>query len=363
MTGGPQANGDLIGHGAAEARWLDAWTGGRLAHAWLLTGPAGIGKATLAYRIARFVLAQGGEGEAAGLFGPAPPPDSLELDPDHPVARRVAAGSHPDLRAVVRSVNPKTDRLRSEIVVDDVRGAVDFLHRTATEGGWRVVIVDPADDMNVNAANALLKILEEPPPRTLLLLPCHNPGRLLPTILSRCRRLALQPLGPADCVEVIRRQQPDLPAEEADILARLADGSPGRALALADAGGLELYRTLIGLVGALPALDIAQLHRQADSLGRGAEGEAKFQTLVGLLQWWLQRLIRARAAGTVPEPVIAEEAEVLPRLAGAGTLDPWMDVWEKIGSLAGQAEGLNLDRGLILIQCFTALAEAAGRPS
>src|ERR1700757_457790 len=163
----PHENPELIGQAAAEGSLLDAARSGRMAHAWLLAGPRGVGKATLAFRFARFLLA-GSEAEAGGLFGSGP--QTLAIDPGHPVFRRVASGAHPDLRVVARGVNPKTGRLRSEIVVDDIREAIGFLRLTPSEGGWRVVIVDGAEDMNRNAANALLKVLEEPPARAILLL-------------------------------------------------------------------------------------------------------------------------------------------------------------------------------------------------
>ena len=171
----PVDNPDLSGHDEAEATLKQAFESDRLAHAWLLSGPQGIGKATLAYRFARYVLAQGGAVAGGGLFGDAldlgdETRDSLYIGPEHPVFRRVASGGHSDLKVVVRTVNEKTGKLRSEIVVDDVRSVGNFFHHTAGEGGWRVVVVDCADEMNPSAANALLKVLEEPPPRGLLLL-------------------------------------------------------------------------------------------------------------------------------------------------------------------------------------------------
>ncbi len=148
-------------------------------HAWLITGAPGVGKATLAYRFARRLL--------AGVQ----PGDTLAVDPASPVFRRVAVGSHADLLTVEREWDDKKSRLRGEIVVDDARAISAFLRLTPAEGGWRVVVIDGAEHMNRNAANAVLKMLEEPPPRAVLLLTCAAPGRLLPTIRSRCRRLAL----------------------------------------------------------------------------------------------------------------------------------------------------------------------------
>ncbi|OFX09251.1 MAG: DNA polymerase III subunit delta', partial [Alphaproteobacteria bacterium RIFOXYD12_FULL_60_8] len=262
----PRLNGHLFGHETAEAQFLDAWTSQRLAHAWLITGPRGVGKATLAYRIARFVLSGGGEG--GGLFGG--PPDSLAMDGDHPVFRRIATGGLTDLRVVERGYSDdKQTKLRSEIVVDDVREIGSFLSLTPAEGGWRVVLVDAADEMNRNAANALLKVLEEPPARALLLLVCHAPGRLLPTIRSRCRSLVLSPLDDRAVEDLLTRYRPDMSAEDRRVLTTLSEGSPGRALALEEQGGLELYRAMLGLLSGLPRLDVPALHNFAETVGKG----------------------------------------------------------------------------------------------
>ena len=189
----PRETTALYGHGDSEQALLDAYRGGRLPHAWLLGGPAGIGKATLAYRMARFVLAH--PDPAASAVQKA---TSLHLDPEHPVARRVAAQAQGDLLVLVRTINEKTGKLRQDIQVDDVRRTVSFFGSTAGEGGWRVALVDSVDELNDEGANALLKVLEEPPRRALLLLVSHSAHRVLPTIRSRCRLLALRPLSHDD---------------------------------------------------------------------------------------------------------------------------------------------------------------------
>ncbi|HYB55310.1 MAG TPA: DNA polymerase III subunit delta', partial [Alphaproteobacteria bacterium] len=160
----PRANPDLFGQEEAEAALLEAFRGKRLAHAWILSGPRGIGKATLAYRFARFMLAHGAKAESGGLFGPATPPESLALSPDHPVFRRVASGGHADLLTLERRFDEDRRRFKSEISVEEAREVADFLHLTPAEGGWRIVVIDGAEEMNRNAANAVLKIVEEPPP-------------------------------------------------------------------------------------------------------------------------------------------------------------------------------------------------------
>ncbi len=341
----PAANPLLVGHAAAERAFLDAWNAGRPAHAWLLCGPRGIGKATLAYRIARFVLSGGGEG---GLFGA---PESLDVPADGPVFRRVAAGGHADLKVVARGwTDDKQTKRRGEIVVDDVRGVGGFLSLTPAEGGWRVVLIDAADEMNRNAANAVLKVLEEPPRRALLLLLAHSPGRLLPTIRSRCRRLSMQPLAEAEVEGLLRRYAPELPEPDALALARLAEGSVGRALALAEQGGLTLYRDMFALLQGLPRLDVPALHAFGDRVGRGGDGEA-FRTVSELLGWWLARLVRAGGGGAAAE-VLPGEAGVMARLLQAGSLDQWVEVWEKITHLFARAEAVSLDRKQAVLNAF-----------
>ena len=233
----PRETPHLIGQGAAERAFLDAYNAGRLHHGWLITGPRGVGKATLAWSIARFLLATP-SGDDGGLFGDAPPlPDSLDIPVDHPVARRILAGSDPGLYLVRRWGAGTSDkdrekafeegRFSQDIRVSEIRGLASFIHLSAAEGGRRVVIVDAADEMNTQAANALLKMLEEPPARTVLLLVSHQPSRLLPTIRSRCRELRLSPLNPQDMAQSLAQAGVD-PGSDAGALAELSAGSVGR---------------------------------------------------------------------------------------------------------------------------------------
>jgi len=349
----PRENPDLVGQEAAEMALLAAYRSGRLPHAWLLAGSRGIGKATLAFRFTRFLLAQG----SSELFDPLA--TSLALAPDHPVFRRVASGGHPDLLVVERGVDPKRKKLRSEIVVDDTRKIAGFLRLTPAEGHWRVVILDDADLMNRNAANALLKILEEPPQRALLLLVSDNPGRLPPTIRSRCRILTLRRLPEALVMDALKRYRPDLGLGDRQVLARLGEGSIGRALDLAAAGGIALYRNLVKLIAQLPDPDGAQLHALADSMLRG-ESEDAFRLMSELLPGWLARMVAlASGSAEAERAALPGEAETMRRLAARRGLDQWIDVWEKLTELFARAESVNLDRKQTVLNAFFALEEAA----
>ena len=361
----PRANPDLVGHAAAESGLRQLYQSGRLPHALLLSGPRGIGKATLAFRFARFVLANGaGEGSPGGLFGDAEIGGAgdvgLGIPPESGVFRRVASGGHADLRTIERAYDPRRRRLRGEIVVDDVRKIAGLSRRTPGEDGWRVVIVDDADEMNRNAANALLKILEEPPRRVLLLLVAHSPGRLLPTIRSRCRRFPLAPLSPETIRLLLRRYRPDLPEPQAEALTALSGGSIGRALDLAAAGGIELYESVLALFSRDGGVDPAALHGFADRLVR-PEAEDAYRAVEELVNQFLARLAIASARGWAAAelPGAAGEAAVMRRLGGWAPAARWAALQDEIGRSFARTDALNLDRKQTILGAFFAIAGAA----
>ena len=342
----------LCGHHQAIDTLSEAWRSGKLHHAWILSGPRGIGKATLAYQFARFVLAGGSQ--ESGENGP------LFVARDHPVFCRIASGGHADFMIIERSANEKSGKRRTEIVVDDVRRIGRLVSLTPGEGLWRAVIVDGAEDMNRNAANAILKYLEEPPPLTLFLLVSHAPTRLLPTVRSRCRSLTMRPLAEAMVENLIASQiAPELDTQERKILTSISEGSPGRALELAEQGGVELYEKLIGILSDLPDLDIRAVHSLGDRVARNDGAEA-FHTLTGLLVWWLNHLV-CDAAKSTPRRKISEREDVLRRrLLTRGDLEHWAAVWEKLSKLFASAEAVNLDPKHVILNAFTALQQAAG---
>ena len=337
----PRDNPVLIGHDAAEAIFLSAWLGRRIPHAWLIAGPEGVGKATLAFRIARFVLA-GGEGE------------SLALAEDHPVYRRVASGGHSDLLTLSRDLQgtgPTT-----VIGVDAVRAAGEFAHLTAGEGAWRVLIVDSADDLNASAANALLKLLEEPSDKTLILLVSYSPWRLLATIRSRCCRLPLRRLPDDAMGDILRPAVPD--AGDLGRLLAIAEGSPGRAFSLLQADGLDLLDSVVGIAAALPEMDVPALHELADRLGR-RDAEPAFRTSMRILLWWIARVARAGVDGRIAGgEVVGGEGEAAKRVVARAGLDRLAELWEKCARLIDQAETVNLDRKQVVLGAFRQLQSA-----
>ncbi len=321
MAPEPRANPHLLGHEVAEATLLDAMRSGRMHHAWLITGPDGVGKATLAYRFARRLLAG------------TPAEDSLALDPNHPVFRRVAAGAHADLHTVELAYDEKRRRMRTRIAVDDVRGISSFMSLTPAEGGWRVAIVDGAEEMNQSSSNALLKILEEPPRRALLVLTCAAPGRLLPTIRSRCRRLRLDPLRPEAMDQLLSIYLPGQSADERGRLVTVAEGSPGRALMLAHEDGLKVAGLVDEVLTALPGLKPAKAYAVADAVTRGDTAFSNFFDL-----------LRAGIAAAVRDVAKGQGDEEQSRLVALRPLDAWGDVWHALTRLQDETERFNLDK-------------------
>ena len=380
----PRNNTLLLGQEAAETTVMKALAGGRMTHAWMLTGPRGIGKATLAFRMARLILSgaleAGGASEGqggAGLFGdaiPAPSPQeraslapspqeraSLAMDPDHPVFHRIAAGSHADLRVIERGYSDdKRTRRRDDILIGDVRGIGGFLSLTPAEGGWRVVIIDAADEMNRNAANAVLKVLEEPPRRAALLLVAHNPARLPATIPSRCRALPMRPLDPGTVGTLLDHYRPDLDGRARETLVALSRGSIGRALDLAHQDGLALYDDLLALMQAAPRMDVARCHALGDKVARD---EGAWRLLRELITGWLARLTRYGVLGGVGrnDALPPGEDAVLARLSSAAPLDRWVAVWEKTVHLLGRTDAVNLDRKQAVLAVLLLIERAAAR--
>ncbi len=351
----PRETPQLFGHDTVEAEVLDALTGDRAHHGWLLTGPRGIGKATLAWRMARFLLAQAPAD--AGLFGEAPPPTSLDIDPNHPVTHRIAALSEPGCLLIRRAWDHDRKKLKSQITVEEVRKLNSFFGLSATDGGRRVVIVDSADEMNPSAANALLKVLEEPPKGATLILISHQPARLLPTIRSRCRVLRMAPLGPDALAQALN--QAGVTPENPEALSALSGGSAGDALRVIAEDGNALYAQIIALLQSCPNIDRSAIAALAEkATARGAE--ARLDLLVRLMDLALTRLART-GAGHPPAPeACADEAETLLRLSpNATAAKTWAALQQELGARIGHGRAVNIDPQSLLTDAFLRIAEAS----
>ncbi len=334
----PREQVGLLGQAEAEATLLDAYRSGRIHHGWLFGGPKGIGKATLAFRFARFVLAH----PDPRLPAVARATD-LSVDPEHPAFRKVASGAHTELLHIRRPWDEKGKRFKQDVTVEEVRRTVGFFGQTAGEGGWRIAIVDPADDMNASAANALLKILEEPPARSLILVLSHQPGRLLPTIRSRCRRLALEALDEPTLVAGLEGLGFAAKTDHSTLYAaaRIADGSLRRAILMIENDGVAIHRRVETIANRLPALDVKAMHQLADIVtARGADDV--FEVAVEFLQ--------------------GHAAEAARRAAEAGDgarAAAYAEAFATIGATVGTNEALNLDRRATVVSLLRTLVEAA----
>jgi len=324
----------LFGHRDEETALLHAYRSGRIPHAWLIGGLQGIGKATLAYRMARFVLAHGDP-----LAADVQRAKNLQIDPSDPVARRIAAGAHGGLLVLQRTANER-GVMRTVITVDESRETISFFGSTAAEEGWRVCIVDTVDELNPNAANALLKILEEPPRRSLFLLVSHTPGRVLPTILSRCRRQTLRPLSAADLIEAAS-QAAKLAIDDPSLVAacQAADGSVARALKLLGGDTFKLHQRTEALLAALPHVDPRELHALGDALG--PSDRVALAAFIDSVDRWMSVRLRTD-----------DPNANLPRLARLA------EVWEKINLAARDTAEYNLERKPLVFSVFGMLAEA-----
>ena len=336
----------LTGHAKPQADFLAALNGGRMPHAWLLTGPKGVGKASFAYLAARLVLSGG----SATAISPA-----LESDDAH----LVEEGAHPDLFVLKRDYNPKTQKFRGDIPAEAARDLRQSFNLSAGRGGWRVAIIDSIDELNRYGVNALLKLIEEPPEKCLFLIICHNPGRLLDTIRSRCRMLSFNALDESDLQSIVHGRLEGSDPNEVAASAFLAQGSAGYALMLIEEGGFDLYREMIGVLETAPQLDVEKLHGLAGRFGARAAPE-QFAIFCFLLSGWLHRYVRFASIGAGFQPVFEGEEALVNRLLGDGLgVEPFVALWEKVEQDSRAVEALNLDKKQAVLEWMTGFADAS----
>lgn len=333
----PREQTAFFGHAEAEGAFLDAYRAGRLHHAWLIGGPPGIGKATLAYRVARFLLAGDPADREASV--------TLSVPPESSATRQVAALSHPNLIVLRRSPATEKKGPSTTIPVESVRRALALFGSTSASGGYRVGIVDSAEDLTPSSANALLKLIEEPPPRSIFLIVSHAPQRVLPTVRSRCRRLLLKPLQEEELRSVVRSLGP--PWADADDTAlsqaiALAEGSVRRTIEVLDPDKAAVVAEATSLLEALPRSDLPRVLALAEKLAR-RDAEGAYDLVIDTVMRWTAANLHARAS------------------LGASRLAPLVEVCEKVARAAEEADVFNLDRRPLVISMFDDLAEAVRR--
>ena len=338
----PRENLDLIGHEKVLEELAGQFASGRMHHAWLINGPLGIGKATLACRFAGHVFRQRDPANAVAHY--------VKPDANDPVERRVANGGHPNLLHLRRGLREDGKNWRSQLTVDVIRQTVSFFGTSAGENTWRVAIVDPADDLNRNAANALLKILEEPPSRTIFLVLAHSPKGLLPTIRSRCQKLVMRPLGERQVLDALASLGLDEGAEAEDLqlVARLSGGSVRRAIVLLREDGARLYKRMVSLIRQ-GSPDWTSIHGIASELAPVNRND-RYRLFLNLAHDLVARRIRGET-----EP----DGSHIPGSQGISDLARWVEVWEKTRRSVELADSYNLDRKQVILNLFEALNEAA----
>lgn len=331
----------LFGHQAEAAGLAQAARNGRLHHGLLLTGPKGVGKATLAWRLARALLSHGA----------AQVPDDLATPPNGRAGMLIDALAHPDVLLLRRPWDEKNKRHKTVVTVDEIRKANAFFGSHASQGGWRVAIVDAADDMNTEAENALLKTLEEPPPRALLILIANAAGALLPTTRSRCRKVALKPLGHETMAHAIAALDPAGAQTARETLIALAEGSPGRALALGQGEALSLYADLVRLLGTAGRPDIGIVSSVADRLSRQGAGDS-FKLFAELFGQILRWMVLAKAGRPESLRLLGRDGDILLQACQRSRLERWAGLWDTVQASFARAEALNLDKRHTLIDAF-----------
>lgn len=327
----------FFGHREGEGAFIEGLRSGRLHHAWLIGGPQGIGKATLAYRVARTVLDPKKAND--------PSLDSLAMSPEANVARQVSALSHPNLSVLRRA--PATDKKAASttIPVDAVRKALNMFGSTAADGGYRVCIVDSAEDLTISSANALLKVIEEPPPRSLFLIVSHAPQRVLPTIRSRCRRLLLRPLEDDRIKASIRSLGEPWAGTPDDLLNQAlphGEGSVRRTLELLDADKVAFIEQVTKLLDGLPRADAKQVYALAEALSKRDAGDS-YELALETIERWVSGKLHERGS------------------LGPARLAPLVEVCEKIARTAREIDVFNLDRRPFILTLFDDLADAVRR--
>lgn len=347
MDTAPRNQIDFIGHDDAEQQIVQAISGGRMPHAWLITGPDGVGKATFAFRFARFLL--------SGL----PLKNTLAVPADHPTTKLISAGSHPDLLVIERAFDEKKGRMLKNIPVDEIRRIAPFLGMTASQGAWRVAIVDGADTLSTQAQNAILKTLEEPPEKSVLLLTAENGARLLPTIRSRCRILKMDKLSLQHLAALAEKHGLKSEGQGAqEFLLALADGSAARLLRYGTCDAFGVYQSWLAFL-ADPFNPLLRL-KLAESWS-ARDNEALYETGLDVMRDWLRRLIMAKGLNKPPVALMSDENRLVAGLYPTLRLDCLLALWENLHAQMDAVYASNLDHKTALMGMLDETATALNR--
>jgi len=354
----PRHSDVCLGHQNIEKQILDLYHNGQMPHAVIFSGPRGIGKSTFAFRTARFLLKHGlKDSNQGGLFGdalPTEPLTTLDVAKDDPVFSKIAAGGHPDLITIERAIDPRKGTIKEALDVDTARKVTPFLRMTPSEGGWRVVIIDDADTMNRNAQNALLKILEEPPKNTLLILIAHRIGAMIPTIRSRCRTMTFQSLSHTDMDKLLDKVAgAALSGDQKAMIMAMAEGQIGKAIDLYENEGLETLQSLIALCASWPDMPWVDIHHLADQIGRAGQENA-YMAFEQFFLWMTSTMTFAKAKGenALQKPLYQG---VFSSMMAHYSLEQWLNICENLKEHFERARYANLDKRQAVLAAFSYL--------
>ena len=359
----PKMTEQLFGHQFAEQEFISCFQSNKLHHGWLITGEKGIGKATFAWQMAKFLLTQPiPVREPNGLLGNSDENYKNELDENLKKAMiaKILAESEPRLVVVRKSFDEKRRTFRSSIRVDEVRQLKTFFSLSVSDGGGRVAIIDCAEDMNINAANALLKTLEEPPKDTIFLLVSHNPQSLLPTIKSRCRELRLNRLTESDLKSALKQISLNIPENDSKLYSLLGSGSVGNSIRLLEHDGADLYRTLLSFLNQLPNLNGFELEKFIGSFS-GNKNRSRLELFIELLNMVIARLSKAGIMGySSADQILEEEKEVFTKLCpNQITAKKWAELAQTQSENLKHGLAVNLDPSSLILDTFFRIEDCA----
>lgn len=338
LSGPPRLTSLVLGQAKAIESFFAAVQTGRLAHGWIFSGRQGVGKMLFAMQVARATLAD----------GPPKTREELEAGQLSAESQLVDQAAHPDLRVVA----PDYDNNKKQIEVEQIRDLKNFFAHSSARSKWRVAIIDAVDDMTRNAANALLKILEEPPGNTLIILINHNQGRLISTIRSRCRILPFRELEEEVVAKQLLELCPEADEQTRAAAAFLASGSLADAIFLINHGGFEHYKAMVEAMIALSSRDVEPMHNFANYVA-SKDDPLRFSAFIALLSDMIVRIFKDAQGAQPYRPLFKGEHEYVASLAGALRTDELFAIWEDVQQKGRETNALNLDRKQAVMTCFT----------